>query len=112
MDLRFTQEDYEFREQAVQWLEEYLRGDFEVLRGRGGPGDETAFLTERRAWEQKMAAAGWTCLGWPKEYGGRGCTLLQEVIFNEEYARLGGPGRLNHIGETLLGPTLMAFGSQ
>ena len=50
-------------------------------------------------------------MGWPEEFGGRGLSLTQQVIFHEEYARAGGPGRLGHIGEGLLGPTLIAFGS-
>ena len=58
-----------------------------------------------------MGDAGWNCIGWPKEHGGRGASLLEEVVFNEEYVRAGGPGRIGHIGETLLGPTLIHFGS-
>jgi alkylation response protein AidB-like acyl-CoA dehydrogenase len=69
-------------------------------------------LDERRAWEKKLASGGWTCVGWPREYGGRGATLMQQVIVFEEYARAGGPGRLGHIGEGLLGPTVIAFGSE
>jgi alkylation response protein AidB-like acyl-CoA dehydrogenase len=112
MDLKFTPADEQFRVEVRQWLESTLQGKFAALRGRGGPGDEEALVDERREWEQTMAREGWTCLGWPEQYGGRGCTLLQEVIFNEEYARAGGPGRMNHIGETLLGPTLIAFGTK
>ena len=82
------------------------------MKGRGGPGDEHALIEERRAWERHMGAAGWGCVGWPVEHGGRGVSLHQEVIFHEEYARAGGPGRLGHIGETLLGPTLIAFGTE
>ena len=112
MDLRFTQADEVFRKEAREWLEDNLRGEFELLKGRGGPGDEESLFDERKAWEQKMGREGWTCLGWPEIYGGRAATLLQEVIFNEEYARVNGPGRMNHIGETLLGPTIIAFGTQ
>ena len=50
-------------------------------------------------------------MGWPTECGGRGANLAQQVIFHEEYARAGGPGRAGHIGETLLGPTIIAFGT-
>jgi alkylation response protein AidB-like acyl-CoA dehydrogenase len=82
-----------------------------MLRGRGGAGDESAFVDERRAWEKKLASGGWTCVGWPSEYGGRGLSLSQQVIFHEEYARAGAPGRLNHMGETLFGPTCIAFGT-
>jgi alkylation response protein AidB-like acyl-CoA dehydrogenase len=83
-----------------------------VIRGRGGPGDEHMFVEERKAWEQKLSQGGWTCIGWPEQYGGRGASIEQQVIFNEEYARAGGPGRMGHIGETLMGPTLIAFGTE
>ena len=51
-------------------------------------------------------------MGWPKEHGGRGLSLWQQVIFHEEYARADAPARVNHLGEELLGPTLMAFGTE
>ena len=111
MDLRFSDADEAFRAEVAQWLADHLVGEFARLRGRGGPGDEHVLLDERRAWERTMGAAGWTCVGWPKECGGRGLSLMQQVIFFEEYARAQGPGRLGHIGETLLGPTIIAFGS-
>jgi len=82
------------------------------VRGRGGPGDEHALFDERLAWERRMGEAGWTCIGWPAETGARGATLTQQVIFHEEYARAGGPGRIGHIGETLIGPTLVAYGTE
>jgi alkylation response protein AidB-like acyl-CoA dehydrogenase len=111
MDIRFSNEDEAFRREAASWLEDTLRGEFAVVRGRGGPGDEGALIEERRAWERKLAEGGWTCIGWPAEWGGRAASLTQQVLFHEEYARAGAPGRLNHMGETLLGPTLIAFGS-
>jgi alkylation response protein AidB-like acyl-CoA dehydrogenase len=112
MEIRFSDEDEAFRREAAAWLEDALSGEFAVLRGRGGSGDDAAFVDERRAWERKLASGGWTCIGWPREHGGRGASLTQQVIFFEEYARAGAPGRLNHMGETLLGPTLIAFGSE
>jgi alkylation response protein AidB-like acyl-CoA dehydrogenase len=111
MDLRFSAEDEAFRRQVASWLVDNLKGEFAVVRGRGGPGDEDALFDERLAWERHMGAAGWGCIGWPLDHGGRGASLSQQVIFHEEYARAGGPGRLGHIGETLLGPTLIAFGN-
>jgi len=112
MDLRFNPEDEAFRRELAEWLAAELSEGFAVVRGRGGPGDEHALLDERRAWERRLGAAGWSCIGFPREYGGRGATLTQQVIFYEEYARAGGPGRLGHIGEGLLGPTLVHFGSE
>jgi alkylation response protein AidB-like acyl-CoA dehydrogenase len=111
MEIRFSEQDEAFRREAAAWLREALSGEFAVLRGRGGSGDDAALIDERRAWEKKLASGGWTCVGWPKEHGGRGASLTEQVIFFEEYARAGAPGRLNHMGETLLGPTLIAFGS-
>jgi alkylation response protein AidB-like acyl-CoA dehydrogenase len=112
MDLRFSAEDEAFRREVAGWLAAELAGEFAVVRGRGGPGDEHALLDERRAWERRLGEAGWSCIGFPREYGGRDATLVQQVIFYEEYARAGGPGRLGHIGEGLLGPTLVHFGSE
>ncbi len=111
MQLRFSDEDEAFRREVQAWLGANLTGAFAVLRGRGGPGDEHAYIDERRAWERRLGEAGWIGLGWPVEAGGRGAPLLQQVIWHEEYARAGGPGRLGHIGEGLLAPTLIAFGS-
>ncbi len=111
MDLHFTPEDEAFREEVAAFLEDALSGEFAVVRGRGGAGDDSALIDERRAWERKLAEGRWTCVGWPEEHGGRGLSLSQQVIFHEEYARAGAPGRLNHMGENLLGPTLIHFGT-
>ncbi len=112
MKLSFSAADEQFRAEVADWLAANLRGEFELVRFRGGPGDEHSCVEERKAWERKLHQGGWTGLGWPREYGGRGASIEQQVIFNEEYARAGGPGRMGHIGETLTGPTLIAFGSQ
>lgn len=112
MKIGFGIEDEAFRQEVAHWLEQHLRGEFEQLRFRGGPGDEHMFPEERKAWEREMARGGWIGLGWPREYGGRGLSISQQVIFHEEYARAGGPGRMGHIGEGLAGPTIAAFGSE
>ncbi|MDP5209556.1 acyl-CoA dehydrogenase family protein [Microbulbifer sp. 2205BS26-8] len=112
MKLGFTAEDEVFRHEIADWLADNLSGEFESIRFRGGPGDEHMLFLERVTWEKKLAEGGWTGIGWPREFGGRGCSLEQQVIFYEEYARAGGPGRAGHIGEGLVAPTLMAFGSK
>jgi alkylation response protein AidB-like acyl-CoA dehydrogenase len=111
MDLRFTPEEEAFRAEARAWLVERLDGDFKAVRGRGGPGDEHELVDERRAWERELGAGGWIGLSWPRVHGGRELPLLHQVIFFEEYARAGGPGRVGIVGEGLLGPTLVHFGS-
>lgn len=111
MKLTFSRADERFRDAISQWLADNLCGEFAGLKYRGGPGDETAFPALRKRWEQRLAAGGWTCIGWPEKHGGRGASIEQQVIFAEEYARAGGPGRVGHIGEGLAGPTLIEFGT-
>lgn len=111
MDLTFSAEDEAFRAEVREWLEDNLVGDFAELKGLGGSGREHEAYTERLEWNRHLAASGWTCLGWPVEHGGRGLSLWQQMIFHEEYARSAAPGRVNHLGEELLGPTLIAHGT-
>jgi alkylation response protein AidB-like acyl-CoA dehydrogenase len=101
-----------FRQQLRSWLEENLQGEFAKVRGTGGPGREHEHFELRLQWDRKLAEAGWTCLGWPVEHGGRGATTEEQVIFHEEYAAAQAPARVNHFGEELLGPTLIAFGTK
>jgi alkylation response protein AidB-like acyl-CoA dehydrogenase len=87
--VRFTPQDEEFRAAVRAWLEASLTGEFAALRGAGGPGREHERHQDRLAWNRHLAAAGWTALGWPAEFGGRGLSLARQVIFHEEYARAG-----------------------
>jgi alkylation response protein AidB-like acyl-CoA dehydrogenase len=105
-------DDADFRARVRDWLEQNLTGEFAALRGQGGPGREHEHFEQRLAWNRRLAAGGWTCLSWPAEYGGRDATLAQQVIFYEEYARSGAPARVGHMGEELLGPTLLALGTE
>ncbi len=104
-------EVHEFRAEVRQWLADNLVGEFAALKGLGGPGREHEAFDERRAWNQHLAAAGMTCLGWPEEHGGRGLTVAHRVAFYEEYALADAPDKVNHLGEELVGPTLIAFGT-
>jgi alkylation response protein AidB-like acyl-CoA dehydrogenase len=106
-----NQSDDAFRRELRGWLATNLDGEFAGLRGMGGPGREHEAFDERLAWDRHLAAAGWSCLGWPVEFGGRGASIARQVIFHEEYAKAGAPARVNHLGEQLLGPTLIAFGT-
>ena len=111
MDLRFDEADEEFRREVAAWLGAALTGEFADLVGTGGPGREHELLEERKAWERGLGEGGWIGLGWPEADGGRGLSWERQVIFYEEYARAGAPGRVGHIGEQLLGPTLLMFGT-
>ena len=109
MHLRFAPEQEEFRATAAAWLATQMSGPFRHLRGVR---NHTALVAERREWEEALGAAGWSCIGWPTEHGGRGADLAQQVIFAEEYARAEAPTRIGHIGVELTGPTLLAFGTK
>ncbi len=80
-------------------------------RASAGRVARTRRSSERLAWNRHLAAAGLTCLGWPEEHGGRGLTVAHRVAFYEEYAKADAPDKVNHFGEELLGPTLIAFGT-
>jgi alkylation response protein AidB-like acyl-CoA dehydrogenase len=104
-------DDDAFREQVRAWLGEHLAGEWAPLKGLGSSGNGQEAYDERLAWNRHLAEHGWTCLGWPEELGGRGLSLSQQVIFHEEYARADAPELVNHLGEQLLGPTLIEFGT-
>jgi alkylation response protein AidB-like acyl-CoA dehydrogenase len=109
--MRDSQDNAAFRAEVRDWLQTELSGEWGRLRGTGGPGREHEAFDDRLAWHKHLSAAGWTCLGWPVEHGGRGASIAQQVIFHEEYARASAPRSVNHFGEELIGPTLIAFGT-
>jgi alkylation response protein AidB-like acyl-CoA dehydrogenase len=108
MKLGFTPQEERFRADAASWLEAQLSGPFRDLRGLA----KNAGVPERRReWERALGAARWSCIGWPQAYGGRDASLAEQVIFAEEYARAGAPGRLGYMGVELAGPTILTFGT-
>lgn len=109
MKLGFTPQEEEFRAEAADWLNAQMAGEFADIKGITTLTDKA----ERRIeWEQHLGEHGWSCIGWPKEWGGRNATLAEQVIFAEEYARAGVPGRVNHVGIELAGPTILTFGTE
>ena len=109
MKLGFSQQEELFRQECADWLNGQMAGEFRDIKGitklTGSP-------ERRKEWEQQLAAHRWSCIGWPSQWGGRDATLAQQVIFAEEYARAGVPGRVNHIGIELAGPTILTFGTE
>ena len=108
MKLGFTPAEERFRSDAAAWLESQLRGPFQDLRGVTSL---SGMLERRMQWERTLGAARFSCIGWPEEFGGRNATLAEQVIFAEEYARSGAPGRIGHMGVELAGPTILTFGT-
>ena len=105
MDLRFTPEQDELRSQARAWLEANVPAS-------PLPSMDTATGFEaHRAWERTLYDGGWGVVSWPEEYGGRGLSIVDWLVFEEEYYRAGAPGRVNQNGLFLLGPTLMSHGT-
>ncbi len=103
--------DAEYRDRVREWLGRQLEGEYARLRGVGGPGREHEAFDARLAWDRLLHEAGWTPLSWPAEHGGAGIPLSQQLIFHEEYARAAAPARVSHLGEQLLGPTMIEFGT-
>ncbi len=105
MDLNYTPEQQAFRMEVRSWLEAH------VPKTPLKSFDTAAGFEAHREWERTLNSGHWSAVNWPIEYGGRGVTLLQWLIFEEEYYRAGAPGRVNQNGVFLLGPTLMEFGT-
>ncbi len=109
MDLTYPPEAEAFRVEVRRWLEENLPD------GWGQPGfsmtkdQREAFNNE---WTKKLAEGGWICASWPKEYGGRGLSIMEGVVLNEEFARLNAPMRADFFGDTLVGPTILKWGTE
>ncbi len=111
MDLDDTPQQAEYRAEVRGWLEEH-KGEAPVLSGPGALEDESEIIAARRAWQGKLAEAGLAGVTWPKEYGGQGRGPIEQVIVGQEISRAGVPGILDAIGVGMLGPTIIAHGSE
>src|SRR5262245_39535835 len=106
MDLDYTPSEEAFRREARAWLEA------NVPATPLPSGDTAEGFALHRAWEKKLYQGGWSVVSWPKKYGGREATLMEWLIFEEEYYRAGGPQRIAQNGIFLLAPTIFEFGSE
>jgi alkylation response protein AidB-like acyl-CoA dehydrogenase len=103
VDLTLSPDEQAFRDELRAWLKD----------NHPGPepsGDETGFQF-RRDWQRKLYDAGWAGVSWPREYGGRGATLVEQAIFNEEVTRARAPALVNVLGLAMGGPTVIAHGT-
>ena len=109
MDLAYPQQAEDFRVEIAGWLEENLPDGWGEPGFSMTPEERKAFNQE---WTAKLFAGGWICASWPTEYGGKGLSLLQQVVLNEEFARAGAPLRADFFGDTLVGPTILQWGTE
>src|SRR5206468_10465350 len=107
VDLNDSPQQAEFRTRIRSWLEEHKA----EAPPRAPTGDEDAYIQARRAWQGKLAEAGLAGITWPKELGGQGLGPIEQVTANQEIAAAGVPGILDVIGVGMLGPTIIAHGS-
>jgi alkylation response protein AidB-like acyl-CoA dehydrogenase len=110
MDLNLTPTEQKFRDEFRTWLEHnapapWTGGGSTTAEGNG------AYVSYLRDWQQRLYEAGWSGISWPKEYGGRGATLMEQAIFQAELARANTPPLIGTIGLSLVGPTIIAMGT-
>jgi alkylation response protein AidB-like acyl-CoA dehydrogenase len=108
MDLNLNQEELAFRDELRAWLTANVPPDWDERREESL---EQRFDYLRR-WQRKLYDGGWAGISWPKEYGGRGAGLMQQVIFWQEMALAGAPPLANVLGVGIIGPTIIAFGTE
>jgi alkylation response protein AidB-like acyl-CoA dehydrogenase len=107
--MRYPPEAEEFRAVIRTWLEDNLPEGWGQPSFSMTPSERRAFNDE---WTKKLHDGGWICASWPTEYGGKGLTLLQQVVLNEEFARAQAPLRADFFGDTLVGPTILQWGTE
>jgi alkylation response protein AidB-like acyl-CoA dehydrogenase len=111
MDLRLSSAEEAFRKEVSDWLDANLPRDFDPDRFEFGMTADERYDWQL-AWHRRLHAGGWVGLHWPREYGGRGATLMEQVIFADELAKRRLPGGANLLGILLVGPTLMHWGTE
>src|SRR5579859_3619353 len=110
MDLDDSPDQAAYRARVRKWLEDHRR-EAPVLSGPDALKDDDEIVAARRAWQGKLAEAGLAGVTWPKEYGGQGLGPIEQVIVGQEIARARVPGILDAIGVGMLGPTIIAHGT-
>lgn len=110
MDFTFTEKEEKFRGELRGWLEVnlpkgWLQGDRKL------PEDNEHYSKFLRDWQRTLYEGGWAAISWPKEYGGRDATLMEEIIYHQEMVRVQSPPLVNYIGIHMVAPTLMQMGT-
>ncbi|EMA41355.1 acyl-CoA dehydrogenase [Halococcus morrhuae DSM 1307] len=110
MDFEYTEDQERFRQELREWLRENLPDGWQAGErpGTDDPEENVEFLLD---WQRTLNDGGWAGLHWPEEYGGADASLLEQVIYNQETARVDAPARINAVGIDFVGPTLMELGT-
>jgi alkylation response protein AidB-like acyl-CoA dehydrogenase len=109
MDLNLTPTEQQFRDEFRAWLKTNVP---EEWKGGTSAEDRDDYVEYLRDWQRQLYAGGWAGISWPKEYGGRGASLMEQAIFQEELARANAPQLIGTIGLSLVGPTIIAMGTE
>lgn len=110
MDFTITEQEEAFRQELRAWLENNLPEGW--LQGnRKLPTDKEEYANFLRKWQKTLYEGGWGAISWPKEYGGRDATLMEEIIYYQEMVRVQAPPLINYIGIHMVGPTLIQSGT-
>lgn len=110
MDFSYPAEVEQFRTELRDWLSANLTD--ELVAARRPAGRDDAAIEMLRAWSATMADAGWAAVSWPREYGGRGATVLEQLVYTEETTRARAPMPLNVIGMNNIAPAIMQYGTE
>jgi alkylation response protein AidB-like acyl-CoA dehydrogenase len=109
MDLNLTPNEQAFRDEFRAWLSQNVPPEW--TGGGIGSEDRADYIKYLRDWQRKLYEGGWAGISWPRAFGGRGATLMEQAIFQEELARANAPQLIGTIGLSLVGPTIIALGT-
>ena len=110
MNLKPTLEERSFREEFRKWLQANIPAPW--TGNASNEEDSKEYINYLSAWQRKVYEGGWAGISWPKEYGGRGASVNEQAIFNEEMALANAPPLINHIGLAMAGPTIISLGTE
>ncbi|ARG74352.1 acyl-CoA dehydrogenase [Mycobacterium kansasii] len=110
MDFSYPVEVEQSRDELRSWLAANLPD--ELIPARRSPGRSDTIFDMLRAWNAALADAGWAAVSWPREYGGRGATVLEQLVYTEETTRARAPLPLNVIGMNNIAPAIMQYGTE
>src|SRR5256885_2015553 len=111
MDFTYPQEAEAFRKEFRTWLDGHLTDDLRQL-ARHPVGDDPERIERLKEWNRTLADARYAAIAWPPEYGGRGASLMEQVVYAEEMHRAGAPGTVNIIGLSNIAPAIMTYGTE